>query len=1073
MSISEDFTPSKISRYDYSEIDKSVSIISSHIQDKKKKPPKKIKSQSGKNLKANQTEDGANGINAIFIDNVDEEVVTKEEYNTVLNEFKAEMDILGINSEHSSKVENTKGPNIFNHSLGILLTNSSNIMRSESNKPFQSLNYFLNNNNSGNINNPNNNNPHINNISSSNANIPIPFLNIPSKETYEKVKKKITSFKTTNNDTCKINSTADSIMKNICSYSKIDLNSSSLFELFEQINYLYNDHSKYFNDSRKGNDIVSRNKNNNLFTDDDFELRCRNWNDISTTGEDINNINNINNNTSPMLQNNKRKRNNIVIDTISSDNYIPTDDKKEKFSYQNILLRKIKKNNNLKTLFKDKEMFRALVYLANKNLKSAYYSKLFNYLGCYKIDEDFESTIKKHISVCESINARDYRTKTRFSCKMLKELNDKFHNTYDIVNSNTTITKKEIKQIIKIFCVSKDNEFKSVKKILNKNENIDYRKIWFVFKLLLQLQLVNNSKPIVSDTQIWKLLKEYECTDSNIKKEIEEVPVNKHTNVSESSLIKKEIIATNDEMITSKFKIKKNILSNKNLPNNLTLVKESKFFIIPTNKINNKIEMAEKNININSNTKSNSKSNIIKIDTSNLTEFIEMEAQKFKIKNETHNNTILNPNNTNSASSNFSPKIENLNKNISQNTTTNVNLNLNLNVNLNWNFQMKETNSNHNHNPNHSSDGGIFFKNNNYTLKNNNVDELDDQQLKNISRKKRGRPKLFEKKEFLNELDFNNKQKFNSVIKIEVNTPKPEIKVVAEEFDKDRTITTESSEDEEKEKKKKNNFPCLDKNNNPNKSFFCNIDNTLNNNEDKTISSSSNSDSKNKNKKNSNISFNTNSIVQSISNNLMNKKEKSKQIIFGITKNKGRAKQKKESLSNQELITESEIIKKDYINNNNNNLEIKHEEGYPSKFDSIDVDMDMDEVKKLKKDLKIIKHKEEINYDSIVKEFNHTNFNNFNNLNNFIVYPPKKKDSNFSINSKFSFKSESAKSKILKKLKELQRVHNIDFEIERSSIMGNLHLTEQVKEQNNLRWINRVESSPTLKFFQSYYDKEE
>jgi hypothetical protein len=188
---------------------------------------------------------------------------------------------------------------------------------------------------------------------------------------------------------------------------------------------------------------------------------------------------------------------------------------KDRFTYQNYLTDKLRNYKDSFTEINDKEIFKAFIYLCNKNLK----------MKGTKCDYDFETILKENVKLFDSedelnnsviklfqILEKDKKAKNY----IMKRLDKLFADVKDIdgLSSNHT---EIFNKIIDMFYQSREDE---IDKIVSKLQKIDTLpescvrnslSLWFYFRLLYFLNLLNNDI-YMSDEMFWKNIMNY-CSE--------------------------------------------------------------------------------------------------------------------------------------------------------------------------------------------------------------------------------------------------------------------------------------------------------------------------------------------------------------------------------------------------------------------------------------------------------------------------------------------------------------------------------------------------------------------------------
>ena len=195
---------------------------------------------------------------------------------------------------------------------------------------------------------------------------------------------------------------------------------------------------------------------------------------------------------------------------------------KDRFTYQNYLTEKLKNYRDSFTEINDIEIFKALIYLCNKNLKTK---------GT-KCDVDFEAILKENVKLFENeeelnnsviklveILEKDEKAKNY----IMKRLDKLFANVKDIEGLNSNHT-EIFNKIVDMFYQSREDE---IDKIVSKLQKLDSLpescvrnslSLWFYFRLLYYFNLLNNDI-YMSDEVFWKNIMNY-CSE-----QVQEKPV--------------------------------------------------------------------------------------------------------------------------------------------------------------------------------------------------------------------------------------------------------------------------------------------------------------------------------------------------------------------------------------------------------------------------------------------------------------------------------------------------------------------------------------------------------------------
>jgi hypothetical protein len=188
---------------------------------------------------------------------------------------------------------------------------------------------------------------------------------------------------------------------------------------------------------------------------------------------------------------------------------------KDRFTYQNYLTDKLKNYNNTFNEINDMELFKALIYLCNKNLKSK----------VSKCDADFESILKENIKFFENENDVNTSVAKLFEIiekddksknYIMKRLDKLFANIFNIEGIDENYQEKFTK-IIDMFYLSREDEIDKIIAKLQKEslpEGLAKKSaiVWFYFRLLYFCNLLNKNM-YMSDELFWNNIMNY-CSDN-------------------------------------------------------------------------------------------------------------------------------------------------------------------------------------------------------------------------------------------------------------------------------------------------------------------------------------------------------------------------------------------------------------------------------------------------------------------------------------------------------------------------------------------------------------------------------
>jgi hypothetical protein len=189
---------------------------------------------------------------------------------------------------------------------------------------------------------------------------------------------------------------------------------------------------------------------------------------------------------------------------------------KDRFTYQSYVGEKLKNYKDSFTEINDMEIFKALIYLCNKNLKSK----------GNKNDAEFETILKENIKSFNNEAELNNSVKKLFDiidkdekCKnyIFKKLDMLFTDSSNIIEG-TSCNSEMYTKVVDMFYQSREDELDKITLKLQKcdgfPENLakNSSTVWFYFRLLLYFNLLNKNI-YMSDEVFWKHVMNF-CSDN-------------------------------------------------------------------------------------------------------------------------------------------------------------------------------------------------------------------------------------------------------------------------------------------------------------------------------------------------------------------------------------------------------------------------------------------------------------------------------------------------------------------------------------------------------------------------------
>jgi hypothetical protein len=213
---------------------------------------------------------------------------------------------------------------------------------------------------------------------------------------------------------------------------------------------------------------------------------------------------------------------------------------KDKFTYQSYLYERMRNTEYTDTMLTDMydhEIFKALIYVCNKNLKIA--------KGANKADSGFTSVMMDRVARMEE-EAKGFRKKHADDIGTALGRNEKFHNYMrkrfsrlfrKLRMSDTHVDSGEKKQIfdkmLEYMYRYKEDDFDKVAKKINKFEKLcsytgkdgerNISRMWIMFRFLIGLDELERGK-YFTDELFWQLINNYIRENIKPEKALEEAP---------------------------------------------------------------------------------------------------------------------------------------------------------------------------------------------------------------------------------------------------------------------------------------------------------------------------------------------------------------------------------------------------------------------------------------------------------------------------------------------------------------------------------------------------------------------